>query len=90
MATRILQAHFDGNSIMLDEEFPLQPNTKLLIAVLDTHETYTEKETESNAEDDRTLWYRMSLQGLARAYGDDEPDYSLTQLKERNPDYEAG
>jgi predicted DNA-binding antitoxin AbrB/MazE fold protein len=33
-------------------------------------------------------WYALSLQGLSRAYGDDEPDYDLSQIKEFNPSYE--
>jgi hypothetical protein len=33
-------------------------------------------------------WYALSLQGLSRAYGDDEPDYELSQIKEFNPNYE--
>jgi predicted DNA-binding antitoxin AbrB/MazE fold protein len=32
--------------------------------------------------------YALSLQGLSRAYGDDEPDYDLSQIKEFNPSYE--
>ncbi len=34
-------------------------------------------------------WYDLSLQGLNRAYGDDEPDYDLSQIKGFNPDYEG-
>ncbi|GEM_PF-288223 len=35
-------------------------------------------------------WINLSAQGLAAAYGDDEPEYSLTLLKESNPEYERG
>jgi hypothetical protein len=34
-------------------------------------------------------WYALSLQGLNRAYSDDEPEYDLSQVKEFNPDYEG-
>jgi predicted DNA-binding antitoxin AbrB/MazE fold protein len=34
-------------------------------------------------------WYALSLQGLSRAYSDDEPEYELSQIKEFNPDYEG-
>jgi hypothetical protein len=37
--------------------------------------------------DEREFWYRRSDQGFAMAYGDDEPDYSLTMIKEPNPEY---
>jgi hypothetical protein len=37
--------------------------------------------------DEREFWYRLAAQGLALAYGDDEPDYSLAMIKEPNPEY---
>jgi hypothetical protein len=30
----------------------------------------------------------LSLRGLSRAYGDDEPEYTEADVRERNPDYE--
>jgi hypothetical protein len=33
-------------------------------------------------------WSGLSVIGLSHAYGDDEPDYDLTHLKELNPLYE--
>jgi hypothetical protein len=33
-------------------------------------------------------WYARPLQGISRAYGDDEPDYDLSQIKKFNPSYE--
>jgi hypothetical protein len=30
-----------------------------------------------------------SMEGLARAFGDDEPDYSASEVREGNPDYDA-
>jgi hypothetical protein len=38
-------------------------------------------------EAERDDWLRLSLQGLSLAYGDDEPEYTLDDLKEVNPDY---
>ena len=32
--------------------------------------------------DEREFWYRLSDQGLAMTYGDDEPDYSQVAIKE--------
>jgi len=34
-------------------------------------------------------WAGLSLKGLAGAYGEDEPEYSLSLLREPNPDYEG-
>jgi hypothetical protein len=36
----------------------------------------------------REAWLNFSAQGLAAAYGDDEPDYPETLVKERNLEYE--
>jgi hypothetical protein len=38
--------------------------------------------------EEREDWARLSLESLARAYGDDEPNYSLDSIKEANPEYE--
>ena len=32
-------------------------------------------------------WYALANSHLHRAYGDNEPEYSLSQLKEVNKDY---
>ena len=78
METRTLRAHFDGNQIQLDEPFELAPNTELLVTVLPTA---------SDEESDD--WTRLSLEGLARAYSDNEPEYSSDLIREANPDYEG-
>ncbi|GAB3639721.1 hypothetical protein [Spirosoma arcticum] len=36
---------------------------------------------------ERADFYAQSIQGLARAYGDDEPDYSDAELTWTNPNY---
>ena len=33
-------------------------------------------------------WYLLSSQGLEKAYGEDEPDYSLDRIKIPNPEYQ--
>jgi hypothetical protein len=44
---------------------------------------------ESMEDSESAEWYALSLQGLNRAYSDDEPEYELSQIKEFNPDYEG-
>lgn len=66
MYYQTLKAHFDGTAIVLDEPCDLPPCTPLLVLV-------AKEETE---EEERTAWLQMSAAGLARAYGDNEPDYS--------------
>lgn len=78
MESITLRAHFDGRQILLDEPFPLQPNTKLIVTVIP-----------DSLDQERDDWGRLALQNLARAYGPDEPEYSLDDIKEVNPDYEA-
>jgi hypothetical protein len=75
MESKTLRAHFDGNQILLDEPYELEPNVELIITVLPREE--------------REDWKRLSLENLARAYGDDEPEYSLDRIKEANPAYEG-
>jgi hypothetical protein len=72
-----LRAHFDGEQIRLDEPFRLEPDTSLAVTVLP-------KEQEDDPD-----WSRLSVQGLAAAYGDAEPDYPLDLILEPNPDYEG-
>jgi hypothetical protein len=78
METKTLRAHYDGSQILLDEPFELEPNVKLIITVLP-----------ESFDEEREDWARLSLESLARAYGDDEPEYSLDLIKKANPAYEG-
>ncbi len=73
-----LRAHHDGTQILLDDPVELQPNTKLLVTVIQEPEV------------DRESWLNFSAQGLAAAYDDDEPEYHVMLVKEHNPEYERG
>jgi hypothetical protein len=77
METVTLRAHFDGKQILLDEPYELEPNMELMITVLP-----------KSSDEEREEWARLALESLARAYGDDEPEYSLDLIKEANPEYE--
>lgn len=77
METKTLRAHFDGNRILLDEPFELEPNVELIITVLP-------KRSDEESED----WAQLSLKSLSQAYGD-EPEYSLDLIRESNPEYEG-
>ena len=77
MPSVTLRAHFNGTQVILDEPFSLEPNVKLLVTVLP-----------SEADAERDDWLRHSANGLEAAYGDDEPEYSLADLKEANPEYD--
>ncbi len=73
-----LRAHYDGTQIQLDEPFELQPNTKLLVTIIQS--------SDSENQD----WLKFSAQGLGAAYRDDEPEYSINLIKEQNLNYERG
>ena len=78
MAGLSVPAHFDGIHILLDEPIELKPNAKLVVTIL------------SEQDEERESWQALANQGLASAYGQDEPEYSLDLIKEPNPNYEAG
>ena len=78
METVNLRAHFDGKQILLDEPFELEPNTELMVTILP-----------KSLDDEREDWARLALESLERAYGDNEPEYSLDLIKEANPEYEG-
>ena len=72
-----IPAHFDGERILLDEPFELEPDTKLLVTVLPKDDA------------ERAAWLRLSGRKLADAYAADEEEYSPDLVKEINPEYEG-
>ena len=68
-----LKAHYDGKHICLDEPFELAPNTPVLVTIPQP----------DAADKDRTEWFALAKAAFARAYGDDEPDYSNAVILER-------
>ncbi len=77
MPSVTLRAHFNGTQVVIDEPYSFEPETQLLITVLPNHE-----------DAERTEWLNFSASFLNQAYGDDEPEYTLDDLIEINPDYE--
>ncbi len=69
MPTVALKAHFDGDRIVLDEPFDLPPHSPLIVTVL------------PEPDSERSDWEALAVESLARAYGPDEPDYSLSDIK---------
>lgn len=65
-----LAAHFDGERIQLDEPFELPPNVPLMVTVL-----------QPGAASDEHSWAATAAMGLSRAYGGDEPEYSIGDVK---------
>jgi hypothetical protein len=70
MPSITLTAHFDGQSIILDEPFQLPDHARLLVTVLSP-----------SMDGDHAQWSDLAGSGLALAYGDDESEYRLTDVK---------
>ena len=70
MPTVTLKAHYDGERILLDEPYDLPRNALLMVTVLPIAESA-----------ERADWVRASAAGLARAYSDNEPEYTLGDVK---------
>jgi hypothetical protein len=64
-----LKAHFNGKQIVLDEPFDLPPDSSLMVTVLPKGEFV-----------ENGQWHGLAAHALARAYGDDEPDYTAADV----------
>lgn len=58
-----------------------------LVSLMEIVEALIEKYESEQESLEREDWYRLSMQTLTRAYGDDEPEYTTDMLKWINPDY---
>lgn len=68
MQTVAIAAHFDGEKVQFDEPCQLQVDARLVVLVLP-------------ADDERTAWSRFSAGQLAKAYSDQEPEYTVADLR---------
>jgi hypothetical protein len=71
-----IRGHFDGTKIVLDEPADLKPNTKVIVTIV----------SDGNEDED---WVSLGKRSFARAYADDEPEYSLDKIRKLNPEYEG-
>jgi hypothetical protein len=72
-----LKAKFDGEKILLVEPYPLEIGAELLVTVPETED------------EERQLWTQASHHFLAKAFSDNEPEYTSDMIKEHNPDYDG-
>jgi hypothetical protein len=66
-----IKAHFDGERIQLDEPFDIPPDTPLLVTVLPV----------TAGDPDRAVWMEVGRHNLARAFADNEPEYTLADVR---------
>jgi hypothetical protein len=64
-----LKAHFNGKQIVLDEPFDLPPNSTLMVTVMPKEDSTGDAQ-----------WRGLAADALARAYGENEPDYSAADV----------
>jgi len=76
MKTVTVSATFDGEQIRLEEDYSLPKDARLLVTVLP-----------EDLDKERREWAELTLRGLARAYGPEEPEYPDSLIKEANPLY---
>jgi len=67
----------DSRHLKLKRPIKIAPGSTVMITI---------EPAEGVAEDQE--WYLLSSQGLEKAYGEDEPDYSLDRIKIPNPEYQ--
>ena len=60
-----------------------------LVSLLEIVETLIEKYESEQVIAERNNWYDLSMQMLARAYGENEPEYTTDMLRWVNPNYEG-
>ena len=60
-----------------------------LASLMEVVEALIEKYESDQESTEREAWYRLSMPTLARAHGEDEPEYTADMLKWMNPDYEG-
>lgn len=65
-----------------DKNHPLTSLMEIVKALIEKYESKQESM-------EHETWYSLCTQTLARAYGDDEPEYTTDMLKWVNPDYEG-
>jgi hypothetical protein len=63
-----ITAHFDGEKVQFDEPCQLEANARLVVVVLPP-------------DDERQVWSKLSTGHLAKAYGDNEPEYTAADLR---------
>jgi hypothetical protein len=67
----------DSHHLKLKTPIPIEPGSTVMITI-EPYEGIAESQD----------WYLISSQGLAEAYGEEEPEYSAERIKTPNPEYQ--
>ena len=84
------ESDYQQLSTLLDELKTLTSESQNhpLVSLMEVVGALIEKYELEQESEEREAWYGLSMQMLARAYGEDEPEYTTDMLKWTNPDYE--
>lgn len=76
MALRAYEAVYDnGVLVWAAEDRPVERHARVVVIILDSPDPSHDREEED--------WHRLSLARLADAFGEDEPTYTLSDVKFR-------
>jgi hypothetical protein len=76
---KILEAQvLDAQHLKLSQSLTIPPGSKIFITITQEEDLAGEPEA----------WARLSAQGLAGAYGEQEPEYSPASITKPNPEFQ--
>lgn len=76
MALRAYEAVYDNGVLVWEgDDRPVEHRARVMVIILDSADPPDDREEED--------WHRLSLARLADAFGDDEPTYTLDDVKFR-------
>ena len=70
--TTTVEAIYENGKLTLTQALPLPERTPVTVTI---------KTGEPASDAERAAWLKLSETGLARAYGDDEPEYNVGDVK---------
>ena len=72
LMTTTVEAIYENGKLTLTQALPLPERTPVTVTI---------KTGEPGSDAERAAWLKLSEIGLARAYGDDEPEYNVGDVK---------
>lgn len=76
MSAVTLKAHFNGKHIILDEPYPLAPDSQLIVTMFPP--------ASGDLANARDALAEAAARQLSRAFGEAEPKYTVADLRERS------
>jgi len=78
MAMQMIESQvLDATHLELLQPIQIPPRSRIVVAVMASEDLL----------DEREAWFRFAAEHFQRAYGEDEPEYTLDMIREPNPEY---